>query len=217
LDVGVRSILPTVTKDQLAATYRSGAINREDYDKLDQKLSEVQNHAKDEAKSDVRFRHSQAEGLVKEGLRFQNPLEVINQASQQTMASALDDFLSQSAATGGKVDPFTAARATVDKYLPTVAAAAESRLQVQRATSGMKWRTQDELSTDYYNKSKDDAYYAATRRFKEWQATEEEIQRMRGTLKAVSPKRAAIPAAPSGGPTNPPAAGQVDQYGRPTP
>jgi len=116
---------------ELASLYRNNNLNRDDYQQLDNELKTLLKSGSE--RSDIRFRHSQAEQLIRTAYGADNPFFRRLQGAEIDTAIALAyrDLTAESSAFGGQSDPIEAAQRIIPKYLPHIPGAVESRIKVE--------------------------------------------------------------------------------------
>lgn len=111
-ELAVTSVVPQITKRELANLYRKGSLNLTDYTNLDNKLTTNLHYLADEAKSDVRQRQSQAEAVLRANFG----------GDPAVMALALKDMAEGSMAQGGTQDPLKLLPLIQEHYKPLMQA-----------------------------------------------------------------------------------------------
>ncbi len=109
-ELAVTSVIPRISKADLANLYRKGALNLDDYTALDNKLTTNLHYLADQSRSDMRMRQSQAE-IVLHDFYVGHP---------EIHALAMKDMSEGSAAQGGTMDPWKLVPIIKERYKDAV-------------------------------------------------------------------------------------------------
>lgn len=107
-ELAVTSVIPAISKLDLANLYRKGSLNLGDYTRLDEKLTTNLHYFADQSKSDVRDRQAQAEMVLRSDFGGNPPV----------LGMALKDMAEGSIAQGGTSDPLKLLPLLQQKYKP---------------------------------------------------------------------------------------------------
>ena len=177
---------PGVTRKklfQLRDQHRQGGrgLNRDDFiaqlGVLDRNLAATTTAAK----TDLLFRHRQGEGLIKTSLRFQNPLDIINVAAQQTLAVAMIEFSKRSGAlNAGGEDPLLLSFDIINKFLPLFQTSAQAAINAER--QALPFQTKQTL-LNAKSTIGNEAYYFFGRKLEAIAAAERELAAVQAEIK----------------------------------
>jgi hypothetical protein len=149
----VRSAYPPPgLKGQLAQFFRdhntnpSVGLNREDYMQLDSELTTNLNHAKEEGRSDVRYRHAQAERQIDAAFGVSGIDEMMSRFGPdvlQARSLAQTYLVNHSLATGGHDEPLTLVPRILKTYLPLAQTAMQARIRGNMSLVPERFRVLD--------------------------------------------------------------------------
>jgi len=149
----VRSAYPSQSlKGQLGQLFQdhranpSVGLNREDYMALDNELTTNLHHGQDESRSDVRYRHGQAERQIDDAFGVSGIDAMISRFGpdvQQARSLAQKYLFDHSAATGGHEEPLTLVPRILKTYLPLAQTAMQARIKGNMALVPERFRVLD--------------------------------------------------------------------------
>ena len=149
----VRSAYPPASlKGQLGQLFQDHranpavGLNREDYMALDNELTTNLHHGQDESRSDVRYRHGQAERQIDDAFGVSGIDAMISRFGpdvQQARSLAQKYLFDHSAATGGHEEPLTLVPRILKTYLPLAQTAMQARIKGNMALIPERFRVLD--------------------------------------------------------------------------
>jgi hypothetical protein len=152
VSVRVHRVVPTITEDELDRAHRDfrdgkPGLNFKDWKEAKDKLVSRVDHARSEAQSEDRARHSQGEQIIDRALGISTPFDTLDKEHQHWQSSALQELTARSRVYNGQEDPLAVAEEIADRLSGTRRRAAQ--LKAPKLRELLRYETREALENAY--------------------------------------------------------------------